>query len=305
MNLSRSNNVVNICATQSYAWIVEVIGREAANVYISAFGVQFWLQQTDPETCRRAAEICGLMTRERISADHNFNFTGFLGALSDGKELVVRHHVREEEKERHRPEDFSHLNVGEIIAYNKGRPGRVAKVAKGRAAYIFCTRKPEGPAAVSQRVREYYREVLENLTHERGQSSRWSACPDPGASGQPRAESRGGIAIGVSEAEDEDPPPLTLAQIDRERAEFSACVGSLDASIGEMTGVDPLRLGLAPESAPGLPDSGDPAARIAGLVRQERAQKEGALRTKMRGEAPRPSPDSDAFDAKTLGELLG
>ncbi|MGD0094559.1 MAG: hypothetical protein ABSE73_32010, partial [Planctomycetota bacterium] len=28
MNLSRSNNVVNICATQSYAWIVEVIGRQ-------------------------------------------------------------------------------------------------------------------------------------------------------------------------------------------------------------------------------------------------------------------------------------
>ena len=74
MNLSRSNNVVNICATQSYAWIVEVIGREAANVYISAFGVQFWLQQTDPETCRRASEICGRVTEEKVSADHTVNF---------------------------------------------------------------------------------------------------------------------------------------------------------------------------------------------------------------------------------------
>jgi len=173
MNLSRSNNVVNICATQSYAWIVEVIGREAANVYISAFGVQFWLQQTDPETCRRAAEICGTITREKVTADHDFNFTGLLGALAGGKELAVRHHVRDEERERHRAEDFSHLDVGDIIAYNKGREGNVAKVTKGRAAYIFCTEKPAGPAAVNQRLREYYREILENLTHERGQSSRW------------------------------------------------------------------------------------------------------------------------------------
>jgi len=173
MNLSRSNNVVNICATQSYAWIVEVIGREAANVYISAFGVQFWLQQTDPETCRRAAEICGRITREKIVADHNFSFAGLLGAVTGGSELAVRHQVSDEERERHRAEDFSHLDVGDIIAYNKGREGRHAKVAKGRASYIFCTEKPAGSAAVNQRLREYYREVIENITHERGQSRRW------------------------------------------------------------------------------------------------------------------------------------
>lgn len=177
MNLSRSNNVVNICATQSYAWIVEVIGREAANVYISAFGVQFWLQQTDPETCRRAAEICGLVTRERVSADHNLDFAGVLGAIGSGKDLVIRHHVRDEERERYRPEDFAHLNVGDIIAYNKGREGRSAKVAKGRAEYHLCTRKPDGAAAVTECVREYYRELLENLTHERGECHRWDCHP--------------------------------------------------------------------------------------------------------------------------------
>jgi hypothetical protein len=126
MNLSRSNNVVNICATQSYAWIVEVIGREAANVYISAFGVQFWLQQTDPETCRRASEICGRITREKVSAEHNFNFAGFIGALGAGRAMTIRHRVGEEERERFRPEDFAQLNVGDIIAYNKGRTGRRA-----------------------------------------------------------------------------------------------------------------------------------------------------------------------------------
>ncbi len=177
MNLSRSNNVVNLCATQSYAWIMEVIGREAANVYISAFGVQLWLQQTDPETCRRAAEICGRVTREKVSAEHDFNLGGFLGALASGKSLVVRHQVREEKEERFGAEDFSHLDVGDVIAYNKGRRGRHAKVVRDRVSYLFCTRKPAGAAAVNARVREYYREILENLTHERGQGARWDGEP--------------------------------------------------------------------------------------------------------------------------------
>lgn len=186
MNLSRSNQVVNLCATQSYAWLVEVIGREAANVYIAAFGVQLWLQQTDPETCRRAAEICGRVTREKVSADHDFNLGGFLDALAGGRNLVVRHRISEEKEERFSPEDFSHLDVGEVIAYNKGRRGRHAKVVRGRVSYLPCTRRPAGPAAVTARVREYYREILENLTHERGQGSRW----DCAASGAGPAASR-------------------------------------------------------------------------------------------------------------------
>jgi hypothetical protein len=180
MNLSRSNNVDNICATQSYAWIVEVIGREAAEVYLSAFGVQFWLQQTDPETCRRAAEICGTVSREAVSAEHNVTLSGLVGALGSGKEISVRHQVRTEEKARFRAEDFAHLDVGDIIAYNKGRKGRIAKVTKGRAAYHFCTRRPDGIAAVNDRMREYYREIIENLTHERGESRRWDCEPGAG-----------------------------------------------------------------------------------------------------------------------------
>ncbi|MGD1031000.1 MAG: TraM recognition domain-containing protein [Opitutaceae bacterium] len=178
MNLSRSNNVVNLCATQSYAWIVEVLGREAANVFISAFGVQFWLQQTDPETCRRAAEICGTVMREEISADHNLNFGGVLEALGTGREIRIRHQVRCAEKERFRAEDFAHLNVGDIIAYNKGRKGRAAKVVRGRAAYHFCTKKPDGVNAVRECVREYYRGLLENIAHERGETGRWDCRSD-------------------------------------------------------------------------------------------------------------------------------
>ncbi|HVW22037.1 MAG TPA: TraM recognition domain-containing protein [Opitutaceae bacterium] len=173
MNLSRSNNVVNLCATQSYAWIVEVIGREAANVYISAFGVQFWLQQTDPETCRRAAEICGTVVRSRASLEQDFNLAALASALGGGRALAIRRRTREEREERIRAEDFARLDVGEIVAYNKGRPGRAGKVARGRAEYLPCTRRPAGPAAVNARVREYYREVIENLTHQRGEGGRW------------------------------------------------------------------------------------------------------------------------------------
>lgn len=185
MNLSRSNNVVNFCATQSYAWIIEVIGREAANVYISAFGVQFWLQQTDPETCKRASEICGMVTREKVSADHNIDLGGLLGTLSNGRGLTVRHRLSNEEKDRYRPEDFAHLNVGDIVAYNKGCEGKVAKVRKGKSNYIFCTEKPRGVTAVNARVREYYREIIENLSHERGQDARWDCQPRPAENAPP------------------------------------------------------------------------------------------------------------------------
>lgn len=175
MNLSRSNQVVNLCATQSYAWLVEVLGREAANIYISAFGVQFWLQQTDPETCRRAAEICGLVTREKCVAEHDLNVGGMLSALGSGRELTIRRRRQEEEASRCRAEDFALLDVGAVIAYNKGRIGRAAKVRRDRVTYLDCTRPPEGPAAIRDRVREYYREILENRTHELGRPEQWDA----------------------------------------------------------------------------------------------------------------------------------
>ena len=175
MNLSRSNNVVNICATQSYAWLVDVLGRDTANVYISAFGVQFWLQQTDPETCKRAAEICGTVIQEDLQEDHNLDFANIWAALGSGKEVILNNHRKSRQKERYRSEEFAQLDVGDIVAFNKGRQGKMAKVVRGRAEYHFCTAKPDGINAVRCRVREYYREILENITHERGEAETWSS----------------------------------------------------------------------------------------------------------------------------------
>jgi len=296
MNLSRSNNVVNLCATQSYAWIVEVIGREAANVYISAFGVQIWLQQTDPETCRRAAEICGRVTREKISADHDFNLGGLLSALGGGRSLVVRHHVREEKEERFGAEDFTHLDVGDVIAYNKGRRGRHAKVVRDRVSYVFCTRKPAGVAAVNARVREYYREVLENLTHARGQGARW----DCAAAGADLAEAREPAAAapghgGAGEAGD---PLLTRAQIERERADFGAHTGGLDAAVEETCAPEapgrPLAAVMSPPEADSSPRPGDLAALVAGQAAAT-ARAAAAVRAECRGRQPCPSPDPRAL----------
>lgn len=253
MNLSRSNHVVNLCATQSYAWIVEVLGREAANVYISAFGVQFWLQQTDPETCRRAAEICGSITREKFSAEHDLNLGGLLGALGSGREMVIRHRRRDEESPRHRAEDFALLDVGEVVAYNKGRPGRFDKVTKGRVRYHFCTSRPAGVAAVHARVREYYREVLENLADDHGEMARWDCdAPVP-----PPVAAAPAAAVPDPTA----PAGLTAQDIGRERAAFAAYVGSLDAAVGELTGEDPIDLALADAAATGVWDSAAQKAR--------------------------------------------
>lgn len=173
MNLSRSNNVVNICATQSYAWLVDALGRDTANVYISAFGVQFWLQQTDPETCRRAADICGTVTEDALVDDQNINFTGFWTTLNSGKELVLSHQHKLSHKERFRSDEFSQLNVGEAISYNKGHRGKLDKVVRGVVDYDSCTLKPTGVDAVRLRVREYYREIIENITYESGDYKHW------------------------------------------------------------------------------------------------------------------------------------
>ena len=325
MNLSRSNNVVNLCATQSYAWIVEVIGREAANVYISAFGVQFWLQQTDPETCRRASEICGRITREKVSADHTIDFAGLMGALGGGRGMSVRHRVAEEERERFRPDDFALLDVGDIIAYNKGRPGRMEKVSKGRADYIFCTGKPEGVAAVNRRMREYYREILENLSHERGESARWDCAPRPAG---PEAAVRREQGAPVPQA-------VSPASIERERADFKAHAGGVDAAVAALAGVEPASVGIAmeesrrralespgeavrfgeallagfgglasgadtppdavPPDAAGLPYDGDLTAQLADRAACARATRESADRSAARRAAPRPRPAALAF----------
>jgi hypothetical protein len=268
MNLSRSNHVVNLCATQSYAWIVEVLGREAANVYISAFGVQFWLQQTDPETCRRASEICGSITREKFSADHNLNLGGLLAALGSGREMVIRHRRQDEETPRHRAEEFALLDVGDIIAYNKGRTGRIDKVTKGRAQFHFCTQQPAGVAAVHARVREYYREILENLAQAKGETARWN-CERPAEKPAPPAAASVGDGPAVPTADG-----LTADQIRREREEFQAYVGSLDAAVGELTGEEPVDLALA--AADGQ------WAAAAHKVRQERAREESTNRADAR-----------------------
>jgi len=173
MNLSRSNNVINICATQSYAWLVDSLGRDTANVYISAFGIQFWLQQTDPETCKRAADICGTFTEETILDDQNINLSGLWNTFNSGKEIILSHKRKTDQKERFRADEFAQLNVGEVISFNKGRIGKFDKVVRGVVDYDFCTSKPNGVNAVRHRVREYYREIIENLTYESGNQQYW------------------------------------------------------------------------------------------------------------------------------------
>jgi hypothetical protein len=324
MNLSRSNNVVNICATQSYAWIVEVLGRDAANVYISAFGVQFWLQQTDPETCHRASEICGKVIREKITADHNLNFAGLVDAIARGRSLAIRHRVGQEERPRFCPEDFALLDVGDIIAYNKGRPGRSAKVAKGRAAFHFCTEKPAGLQAVNLQVREYYREILENLSHERGQGGLWECAPRPAPALAPPEPLQEAASLVPS-----------LAQVEAERAEFRAHSGGLDSAVREVTGIDSRDLaieieearrlaeedsnpagrfgqtlslgagGMASERAPapanlppdveGLPYRGDMRMQLAEKAARARAGLEEGARAEIRRNAPRPMPARSGF----------
>jgi hypothetical protein len=100
-----------------------------------------------------------------------------VSALESGRELTIRRRRLEAEVSRHPAEDFALLDVGAVIAYNKGRPGRAAKVHQDRVEYLECTRPPDGPRAIGECVREYYRDLLENRAHDAGQDEQWDAVP--------------------------------------------------------------------------------------------------------------------------------
>lgn len=164
MAQSRSNRVVNIYATQSYAWIYKAVGKDAGNVFLTCVGNQFWLQQTDPDTNKRASEICGSAHEEKRSAETNLN----LFEVAGGKGGSVKQKVSYEEKARFKPEDFALLSTSDVIAFNKGEEGKRDKVKKGKLAFGYVTSK-DGKKKAGARFREYYREFMENRLHHTGQ----------------------------------------------------------------------------------------------------------------------------------------
>lgn len=157
----RSNRVVCVYATQSYAWIYKAVGKDSGNVFLTCVGNQFWLQQTDPDTNKRASEICGSAHEEKRSAETNLN----LFEVAGGKGGSVKQKVSMEEKARFRPEDFSLLSTSDVIIFNKGEEGRRDKVKKGKLAFGHVTSK-DGKVKAAIRFREYYREFMENRMHE-------------------------------------------------------------------------------------------------------------------------------------------
>ena len=116
------------------------------------------------------------VTREKVTADHNLNFAGLAGARGRPDACRSATGAAGGKRQRFRAEDFAHLNVGDIIAYNKGRPGRSAKVAQGprRLHLLHGSRWLSGREPARARV---FREILENMTHERGQSRLWDCEP--------------------------------------------------------------------------------------------------------------------------------
>ena len=165
MAQSRSNRVISIYATQSYAWIYKAVGKDSGNVFLTCVGNQFWLQQTDPDTNKRASEICGSAHEEKRSAETNLN----LFEVAGGKGGSVKQKVSMEEKARFRPEDFSLLSTSDVIIFNKGEEGRRDKVKKGKLAFGRVTSK-QGKLEAAARFREYYRDFMENRLHAVGQS---------------------------------------------------------------------------------------------------------------------------------------
>lgn len=197
----RSNRVMCIYATQSYAWIYKAVGKDSGNVFLTCVGNQFWLQQTDPDTNKRASEICGSAHEEKRSAETNLNIFEVAG----GKGGSVKQKVSMEEKARFRPEDFSLLSTSDVIIFNKGEEGRRDKVKKGKLAFGHVTSKP-GKAEAAARFRQYYREFMENRLHETGQGYLVD-CDPLIASANPEQVAAAAAAPAVAGTSPDSPPP--------------------------------------------------------------------------------------------------
>ena len=162
MSLSRESRVVNICATQSEAWVYSAISQNEARVWLQSFGTRVWLTQTDMETNKRASELCGMIKKEKRTHTQQLH----VGDLVQGKEGTAKQQMSYEEKQRYEPHEYTQLKNDEAICFNKGE-GLLdvgmgdCKAMKAKIPWRWIT-SDAGAAIIADRMRWWFCEVWEN-----------------------------------------------------------------------------------------------------------------------------------------------
>ncbi len=154
-------------ATQSDAWIALTIGSKAADVYLQGHGVRVWFQGTDPSTNKLASAMCGQRDVESRKVREHATAVGTVL----GSEIKTQQEFSMQKKPFIEPDDFGFMKVGEGVVWNRGEDGKENQVQRGEFPLSFCTSET-GQEAVGDRMRHYFREVVENTLHKRSQTAR-------------------------------------------------------------------------------------------------------------------------------------
>lgn len=170
MSLSRESKVMNICATQSEAWVYSAISSNEARVWLQSFRTRVWLTQTDGKTNDAAAELCGKIKKETRTHTEELD----LGNMVSGKGGTAKQKIGYEEKPRFQSHEFAELKEDEAICFNNGE-GMLdmhmgdCKALKGKVPWRWIT-SDKGVAAIADRIRWWACETWENDIYESGRT---------------------------------------------------------------------------------------------------------------------------------------
>ena len=210
MSLSRESRVIHICATQSEAWVYSVLSKDEARVYLQSFGTRVWLTQTDTQTNREAAELCGQRQKEKRSHTQQLD----VGDIFTGKEAKAKQTIGWEDKARYEPHEFAELKEDECVCFNKGE-GMLdmhmadCKAVKGKIPWRWIT-SDDGVEEIADRMRWWFCETWENEIFNQGRMAMLDpiiGTPSP-ANGS-AIQSMASIATPTAPPTPATPPPAT------------------------------------------------------------------------------------------------
>jgi hypothetical protein len=197
-----------LMGTQSDAWVDVAIGRTPAKVYLQGYGTNVYLRNNDEATNDRAAMLAGKIKVEDRSVKQNMS----LGGLLTGDDVSTSQTLGYKEKNFVEAHEFNHLRTGAGVVVRTGEDGQEHQVKCVNFQYDFAT-SDEGHAAVGDRLRWYFCEVVENTLHKVGQSDRidHNLAPrpaDPPAAGGNQPTSPAGVPPRGPAPEAESGPEL-------------------------------------------------------------------------------------------------
>jgi hypothetical protein len=177
MSLCRQSRCFNINATQADSWIISVVGKENADVYLQNYNGRIWFRTNDKDTAEKAEQLCGIKKQKTRSAGsekviHLENL--FMGPKGSA-DMTPTFSEKEEEKPRFAKDKFYNLEKWECIVFNGTRTGS-DKACQSQCEPAFIGSE-DGQKAVRDVMKLYFQGYLENIVFRQNGGKTFSHIP--------------------------------------------------------------------------------------------------------------------------------